>query len=545
MNKKRGQITVFLILGVVLVFIVIAVILLSVTIQKTTLERKHQEIAQRLLQKEALRIYVDEELPDIIDDFLITFGKQGGKVYDDQGGSARRDIFIGSNDPPEVSSPPTSIEYALAGEMLQVGYGIRYEKDTTYDESHLQGNKYPCAPCLIENCGSGGDPPRFCAYRYPQRRGADGNIVRFGRLELPRLGEVERQLAGYLQKQLVGFIQEFIDQKVKLDVQVIPSSEDPEIDVFFESERVRVTVKYPLILRYQGEDIAALADFSFTQETQFKKYYEAMRELFQYDVDYMDFQLTSEKIPEYRETKFPFQLQYNPNDNQPTYCQDLDGDGISTCELSLKYTFVPDMEMAGPEPVGADNVFIFRVPAGRIVRDRPYTFVVARQNRPPVVDYIVPRDGSGEYVVLGYAPGSYDYLVIPNHETYGTIDFTVQARDADTYVPGENDPAIHFSLENDHPDILQLQQADNRIFSTAVIDPVIKSFRIRVNDEQGLSDSQEIRVLASEQALPIQCPRSADSCAVRVNGEFVQGNCREGADGLFCYAEQPDNAENP
>lgn len=422
MYHKRGQITVFLILGVVLVFIVVAVILLSVTIQKTTLERKHQEIAQRLLQKEALRIYVDEELPDIIDDFLITFGKQGGKVYDDQGGSARRDIFIDPDNPPEVSSPPASIEYALAGEMLQIGYGIGYERDVVYNETHPEGNTYPCAPCLIENCGSGGDPPRFCEYRYPQRRGADGNIVRFGRLELPRLGEVERQLAGYLQKQLVGFIQEFIDQKVKLDVQVIPSSENPEIDVFFESERVRVSVKYPLILRYQGEDIAALADFSFTQETQFKKYYDAVRELFQYDVEYMDFQLTPDKIQEYRETKFPFKLQYHPNDNQPTYCQDLDGDGISTCELSLKYTFVPDMEMEEPVPVGADNVFVFRVPVGRIVRDRPYTFVVARQNRPPVVDYISNVPGK-----------NFDYLVLPDaEEGVLSIPFNLtSARDPD------------------------------------------------------------------------------------------------------------------
>lgn len=415
MDTKRGQITVFLILGVVLVFIVVAVIMLSGTIQKTTLEKKHQEIAQRLLQKEALRIYVDEELPDIIDDFLITFGKQGGKVYDDQGGSARRDIFIDPDNPPEVSSPPTSIEYALAGEMLQVGYGIRYEKDVSYDENNPEGNKYPCAPCLIENCGSGGDPPRFCEYRYPQRRGADGNIVRFGRLELPRLGEVERQLAGYLQKQLVGFIQEFIDQKVKLDVRVVPSAEDPEIDVFFESERVRVTVKYPLVLRYQGEDIAALADFSFTQETQFKKYYDALRELFQYDVEYMDFQLTPGAVEGYRQDKFHFPLQYDGG-NIPSYCSlDVGENGWQRCELTVKYNFVPDMEMEEPVPVGADNVFVFRVPAGRIVRDRPYTFVVARQNRPPALDDISYLSGK-----------NFDYLVFPGVDV---VQFTVHDPD--------------------------------------------------------------------------------------------------------------------
>src|SRR3989338_129088 len=86
MEKKRGQITVFMILGVMLLFIFFFLLQFTSSLQKKQLTAAQEDVFTNALHKETLRIYVEDCLEDELPEGLTLLGSQGA-IWRDQGGS--------------------------------------------------------------------------------------------------------------------------------------------------------------------------------------------------------------------------------------------------------------------------------------------------------------------------------------------------------------------------------------------------------------------------------------------------------------------------
>src|SRR3989344_269953 len=81
--SKKGQVTVFIIVGLIIFFIFLGLLQLSTRLQKQQLIKIKEGIYSDIFTKEALRIYVDRCLRDGMEQGLILLGKQG-RIWNDQ-----------------------------------------------------------------------------------------------------------------------------------------------------------------------------------------------------------------------------------------------------------------------------------------------------------------------------------------------------------------------------------------------------------------------------------------------------------------------------
>jgi len=440
-SSKRAQITIFIIVGILILFIFLSILMLTNQLRKGQLQTEQEKVLSKVFQKEALRIFVEDCLADGIEKGLILLGKQG-RIWKDQGGLT------------SFSKGITGITYGPDEE--KIAYGItRGEEPFQYPEA------YPCA--TDENA------PEFCQYTYPDI------TVGFGGLEL-RAGSIQSDLQRYLIEQTVSCVTDFVAINISATAKVEETDIDLKLAIL--DEGISVQVSYPLKFRLADQEFFQLSEFDFFHPTKFKQLLDsAILFPLEHDQKFVDFQYTDAIL------RSPF-FEYG-NTQQFIGCEPQEG--YYLCKRSLPFEKYKNLNLnlkILPLEQG-DDFFIFSdVP--HIVKDKPYTFRIARQNRPPALDYV----HRSQCLLGGNPEKSYDYLVIPGDEKFGQINIVANASDPDEDAVEYDFVSEDFTKDSTYPDNV----LGNVFFTREVGNPGWYKIIAKAADED-LEDTQTVRVL--------------------------------------------------
>ena len=453
MDNKRGdfaslstkaQITIFMILGLIILFVFLFVIQLSVRVNQEKLDISKEKVFDTAFKKEGLRLYVDDCLQDELEKGLLLLGRQGRLWADQPGG--RLNFEPGRSG--IVYAPG---EQVSEFDSSRVAYGLTRK---TYIEHE---NAYPC---LDE-----GQDPEFCRYKFPN------TTLGFGSLEL-----LPSTLKGDLQRFMTNrtgwCVQQFVLNNISR--QAVIESSPAEVSIDIVDDGISVTSEYPLRFTLGQNEFFHLSTFDFFYPSQFGKLLNDIITFpLQQDQRYLDFNYSPERLDK-QSFKFASDVDLGRN------CHQVDNYFI--CERSLRHETMKALgiEMTAERMADGNDVFSFRPALYKIVNSpEPFVFRVARQNRPPALDYIE----RGSCPIAGY-----DYLVIKDHPLLGGINISVFALD-----PDEDSLAYQYITP---PALSALTPTQN--MSEEVVNNLVArkyEFTANVTDEQGRSDWQNVRIL--------------------------------------------------
>ena len=369
MGKKRGQITVFIALGVVIVFVFFFLIQLNRNLVEAELRLGQEDVLSKIFKKESLRIFVEDCLRDELREALQIVARQG-RVWSDQPGGT------------------TIFEEGVTGRHLENDARVSYA--LTYVPFATSLNAYPCTD---ENGG-----PSFCQYMYPDQRVKFGKVQRWEQT-------IERDIGGYLKVQAQQCIDDYLREHA-------PSADfDPgdfTLTVDLREEGVSVEAFYPLGFNVGGEDFFHLSVFDFFYPSELKKF---LRSTFFFPMEmdwrYMDFNYTEDTI---LKPGFSYQAADSSGVTVPTFAAD-----VQQLETTMERERLPN----------GDTLFTFHSPFPHVLdTPQPYTFHLLRQNRPPALNYI-------GHLSCPAGEEGYDYLIIPGDDDLGDVTIKLQAQDPD------------------------------------------------------------------------------------------------------------------
>ncbi len=441
MGKKRAQVTVFLIVGIIMVVAFLFVLFLASSLSKSRLQTVKEGLELKAFQKEALRIYMDDCLTDELEMGLLLLGKQG-RIWQGQPGGRK---FFEEGKTGLTINPTEEFSGYNTGRVF---YGITRE-----DQQYFQ-YKNSAYPCNDER-----SPPSFCQYKYPN------TTVGFGILQL-RPSTLEADLKRFLENRTIECIQQFVLQNISH--QAILQQQDIKLDLKILDDGIGVDAEYPLQFKVGGSDYFHLSKFDFFYATQFKRLIDsAVAFPLQWDQKFVDFNYSEATLL------------------QPTFTYASEsGDQVRSL-LADTYKMLSLKMLKTALPTG-DDLIEFAAPINTIIRHQPYTFRIARQNRPPALDYVsrLPCPEKG-----------YDYLVIKDHPTLGKVNITLNAKDADEDVP---------SYGFDYPSTITPipGTADNNFLLEDWGTVKELSVTARATDGHGAKDEQQVRILVDNSIIP-------------------------------------------
>ena len=394
MHKKRAQITVFIILGVIMFFAFIFTIQLVKHFRQQKLTAAQEEILTQLFRKEGLRIYVEDCLEDALADGLKKWSTQGA-IWKEDGGT--REF---TNDLNGVTSGGFNIAYAI--------------KRTEYPPG--DENKYPCSPSSTSSTGP-------CKYKHGEGSYFFGDKI-----------FLESSLLDDLNKYIVKTITDCVKTKSKLG-EFNPTSEGANFPVTLQDEGISVQVHYPVSVKAGGQDFVHLSEFSFFFPTKFKQFLDTvLTKPVDWDIQDVDFAFEPDTWPD--SIVFPaevsstemtdFKEKYARLGIHGTKQKDSNGDTI--------FEFTPNL--------GEDKL------AGVVFR-------FARQNRPPALEWVERCPNQEIHTEERYTTPtvSYKYLVVQNLPDHylNKLDISAQA-----YDPDEDAISVQFTADSSrdplHPD---------------------------------------------------------------------------------------------
>ena len=435
-RTKSGQITVFMILGLLILFIFIFVFSLSAGIKKEQLQDIQEKTLTKAFKKEALRIFVEDCLTDELEKGLILIGKQG-RLWSDQPGGTR------------------NFEEGISGITFgndRIFYGLISDPYLEYE------NAYPCS--------NESSPDEFCKYSYPNTK------VGFGSLEL-RTSTIQNDLRRYLLNKTVSCVSEYV--KGDISSSAVLESQEINLNLGINDNGIDVKVNYPLKLSLGNEDFFHLSQFDFFYPTKFKALLDtAVSFPLRMDWQYVDFgynKLTLES---------PYFTYGNEAEVQGGDCilsTNLLSENFFLCSQALfseQYASL-GVEVSQQSLPNGDDVFIFKSPS---VLNSPelYTYQLARQNRPPALDYVHR---------LECPAAGYDYLVIKDDLELGIINLTLSALDPD------EDNVNYFVQSSDFGD----QEGQEYIRKNVQEGKIPYNINAYASDENNVRDWQKVRVL--------------------------------------------------
>jgi len=237
--KKKGQITIFIILGIIIVIAFAFVFYLSrVEVTETKLESE-------ILKDEIIRIYITSCLEKTSDDGLELIGMQGGVIYHYQisneykGGSILDDSF---GDKFVITYDGYNVAYAV---KKTTGLGISMLKPLCNKEGinkwNLSGYSYSCETYDI----------------YPFRQNA------------------QNYLEDYINEKIKDCVKEEDIKEMGYDVELgIPDSK-----VLIGEDDLKITLDYSVNIGVKGRKVSRLLDFSINPKIRLKKLHESASHL--------------------------------------------------------------------------------------------------------------------------------------------------------------------------------------------------------------------------------------------------------------------------
>jgi len=371
-RSKSGQITIFIIVGLLVLFIFIFLIQISTSMKKEQLNQAKENAFTKSFQKEALRIYVQDCLIDSLEEALILVGNQG-RMWDDQMGG-KKNFVEGS----------TGITAQLSEGNVRIAYGITKETNLNY---LVNENSYPCDDKTNSS-------PEFCQYTYPNTN------VGFGKLELPK-STIKNDLKRYLLDKTVWCVENYTRGEISSSAEIEPTEITMGMDL--RDDGINVNVVYPLKFKVGKEEFFHISNFDFFYPTKFNQLLDsAVSFPLEWDYKFLDFSYTESSL---MSPSFLY-----GSDKKFTTCEPFKN--FFFCDRTLNYDKYKSLgiEMKKKSLANGDDIFVF-TPASYTIINSPktYQFRVARQNRPPALDYVnryaCPEAGY-DYLVIADAPAS-------------------------------------------------------------------------------------------------------------------------------------------
>jgi uncharacterized protein YaaQ len=483
---KKGQVTVFIIIGIMLIFIFLFLFQISSNVIVKELERGQEGVFSKIFQKEALRIFVEDCLEDELREAIILSGKQG-RIWDYQPGGS---TFF--------QDGVTGVQY-LPGDESRVAY---YVTKTEFSDNE---NAYPCVS--TENS------PFFCRYEFP------GTLVKFGEIDRWE-NNMEKDIAESLKIKAQECINIYLEERVS-NIEFTPA--DFNLNVDLQEEGIFVEAFYPLSFNSGGDDFFHLSVFDFFYPTGLRRMLRSTL-IFPMIMDwrYADFNYTKETLTD---DTFTFALSPEESITRPTFKRDYEA-----LEISL------DRERIEQEgDTYGDTIYTFTSPFPHVL-DAPnnYTLRVARQNRPPALDYVHRAE-----CPAGDEP--YDYLIVPGDDTYGNVDIQLVAYDPDEDYEGEDGVEYFFTELDELTPTFTLSDFKNfggdaspspteggfsadlfKVINDDMPSELTQgryTFIAKVTDKFGLEDWQEVHIFVDR---PIN-PESDLDVGVNLPYEFMVG----------------------
>jgi hypothetical protein len=468
MFKKKGQVTIFIIIGIVVLFAFLFVFMLSSQVTKGKLEGQRDAIYADSFKKESLRIFVEDCLKDELERGLITYGAQGKFFSDDPGGilnfaQGENGILFGAEE--------DKVYYAIKDE--------EYSKDV---------NAYPCDDDV--------DGPYFCEYGYPD------SSVGFGVLKM-KSSSMDRDLKNFLKDRARVCVLSFTKEELSSQIEIIEGEEDIEMELIMSNDAISVDVNYPITMRVSGNDFFHLAKFDFVYPTKFKQFLNAAI-LFPLRLDqkYVDFNYGEEseiegEVGDLKKNAFVYK-----SSKELSNCE-ADAAGLFDCTqpmFSENYENLK-VELDRFEQENGDDVFEFKSPFPNVVRVAgDYVFRFARENRPPALDDVSRAQCRAGGEVADAQEGDevqevskeYDYLVIKGDEDFGGIEINLNAIDPDEDEVDYDFEGEMFGGVFDDGKLI-VEQVD--------LDKGEYNFRAIARDEHGKEDFQNVRVIVDRPIL--------------------------------------------
>lgn len=321
---KQGQLTLFIIVGIVLLSVFIFLFFLVGSLSEKKLEEQRTQVVHTALESASVQYYVSVCVENALKDGLKLLGQQGGYIFQGQPGG----LFTPDTRPFDAGD---------------VALGI-------VPSARTVPPLFPCPEGFIEK------EPAYCRYPYH-----DG-VVRFGDDKLPSLDGGIFSIRSQLERYIGSAVKDCVDipslvRESGLSGYHVEAGE-PAALIDFGATRVTAKVNYPLFVRIGDEGpTTQYINFEAQVPVRFRRLYEAIKDIVQKDTVYVDFNMSSD----------PFK-------------ETFDGQLVKLSLLSPTITFEPFI-------LGRDDVFVFNDSAS-LIENQSYIFRLARKNRPPALDYI-------------------------------------------------------------------------------------------------------------------------------------------------------------
>ncbi len=446
---RQGQISTFIILGI-LIFAVIGFLYIAVhTSQKSTSAQK-QKVDTAILSEVALSNFISSCVEQSAKDAIEHIGFQGGRIFPTEVNS----ILFGQH-------PFLSANLPIHGKISQVN--VSYDSlaliPALLPPQYPCGNQVPYATNQYTYCGFVNDKNKFSSldlikFGLPNilplcksKKECNFEEVSVGEKTLSLAGpfSIQEQLEESIKKKLYDCvdIEKLDGYNAKFTAQKVP----PDVSLSFEDKAVRIAVLFPINISLLGKEPSIiLASFHTDIPLRLKSMYKFMR---------------------YAIEKDNTDLSYNiKNDVQNPYA---------------KPGFTTEFISAGENSIGGD--YIVRVSdtdPHYSLYGQPFIFEYAVKNRPPVLEYIPLSDLNNEGV---FNPSlSHEFEVTEGDDIKMYIsaidpDDTQNIKDAS----GQNWPKISFSgWKEDDP--IPSENVWSNSFTGKII-PYTTSYKTTILDE--------------------------------------------------------------
>ncbi len=474
---KRGQVTVFIIVGLLILVAFFLVYLLANTLTLSNLQSQADDLISSSFKKEALRLFVDDCLQDNLESGLSLLSKQGGRFWDDQPGGVR---------------PFTTTITDINGNTQTINNGVQVDSNqggrVLYALKNEQYTQFQAFPCNTE-----ANAPFFCKYQSPDI------TIGYGTIAL-RPSSIEADLAAYLKQKVRECVVEFTQTEISQFAEI--QDTDITLDVNLFSDGVAVNVEYPLQFQVQGEEYFHLSDFDFFYPTIYKQVLDVAALIpLEKDRRYLDFTYDQATL---QADSFQYQSTTDLTSGS-TQCTLNSATNLYTCtapigtqrfaDLSLQLQQSTQQER---QALNGDTIYKITSPAGSVIQTDPnFELRIARQNRPPALDYIQRLSCHDPNIP---AAQHYDYLVIKDstdladptnsNSQLGQIFLVPNALDPDEDTPQYAIDASSFGLQQPITTALQLTTSE-----VSQLTQGLHTIRVQTQDEFGAQDFQDVRVL--------------------------------------------------